>query len=379
VYDNSLSKDGDYSNNTATANGITYNISRNEYRKAMVNFYYAGNATEIPNVNGTPASVINFQQWNLWRVWNSDGNRYYDIEHEEEYLNNYASNLGYGKIQNGMPWGLDGLQLSDTDNAFYIESKIGSDEITDIFSGRKANAYKYDFYISAEESNVIDYTDKDKDGDKKEIIYHPYNGLEFTKKIMAKATTTINEKTQNLYADPLRTLADNAASAVEYCYNKNKRDPNTGTVTTVKWYLPSIDEIEDITKGAYGEFDRVFQKNYYWSSQPAYTQKKWHGTFWILITLNYNGYLYVDNVNYARSTMVEFNTETLDYDPADSGMDNTNITVELGRMLQDTTPTESTDQTKKPTYGDGYDKRDQKNRIRAVYRSGQGTKGSYNK
>ena len=119
---------------------------------------------------GTTNVSLNMQQWNLWRVWNKDRSRYYDIEHEEEYLNNYASDQGYGQTYDGMPWGLEGLQLSDTDNAFYIQSKIDSDDITEFFSGRKADPYKYDFYITEAESNVIDYLDKDNDGNKEEKI-----------------------------------------------------------------------------------------------------------------------------------------------------------------------------------------------------------------
>ena len=73
--------------------------------------------------------------------------------------------------------------------------------------------------------------------------------------------------------------------------------------------------------------------------------------------LNYNGYLYEDNLEYARSTSVYHNGT--DFVPSSSGMSNTNITVELGGMLSNTTPTESTDQD-----------RSVDNRIRAVYRSG---------
>lgn len=337
-----------------------YTVGKNMYRLGRIDVEYSGEDTKKVS--------LNMQQWNLWRVWNKDRTRYYDIEHEEEYLNNYASDQGYGQTYDGMPWGLEGLQISDTDNAFYIQSKIGSDRLTEIFSGNKATRYKYDFYITEKESNVIDYLDNDKDGDNDERIYHPYNGLAFTKKIANKAMTS-RDKEGNLYMDGLRTLVEKPQSAVEYCYNKNKRNPSTGEVSEVKWYLPAVDEIEDIAAGAYDEFDKVFQNKFYWSSQPAFTQKAWHGTFWLLVSINYDGYLYVDNLEFARSTSVYHNG--VDFVPSSSGMSNSNITVELGDIVwSNSEPTESTDQSKTPNYDPGYKDRSVDNRIRAVYRSG---------
>ena len=343
----------------------TYTVSKEQYRVCPVQFMYYG--TDKDGNTMTKDAKINFQQWNLWRVWNSAGTRYYDIEHEEEYLNNYASDQQYGQTQNGMPWGLDGLQLSDTDKAFYVQSYTNWGAITRWFS-TKAEPYKYDFYISAEESNVVDYEDLDNDDNTTEKIYHPYNGLEFTKKIVAKAIATTNPSTSAPYIDKFRMLNEDAESAIEYCYLKNKRNPETNEIDVIKWYLPSVDEIEDITTGAYDEFDKVFQNNLYWASQPAYIQKAWNGTFWLIITLSYSGYLYVDNVNYARSTKVVFNGMT--YVPASSEMSNTNISVNLGDLgWGDGTATESTNDNV-PVYGDGYKARTEKCRIRAVYRSG---------
>ena len=63
-------------------------------------------------------------------------------------------------------------------------------------------------------------------------------------------------------------LNDDAESAVEYCYNKNKRNSSDGKVPNeFQWYLPATDEIEHIVSGGFGEFE-VFQNKFYWSSQP---------------------------------------------------------------------------------------------------------------
>lgn len=75
-------------------------------------------------------------------------------------------------------------------------------------------------------------------------------------------------------------------SAIAYCYNKNKRNANGEVISVISeteldisnyhWYAPAIKEIEDIIKNAYDganwrhdEF-KTFEKNMYWSCQPAY-------------------------------------------------------------------------------------------------------------
>ena len=269
-----------------TDNG--YRVSSDMYRMAPVELYYSGNATDVPNTSGTPVQVINFQQWNLWRVWNKAGDRYYDIEHEEEYLNNYASNAGYGPKQNGMAWGLDGLQLShEHDAAIISQSEIGLLQNILSWLMRLGNAdwnvetfaqeaFKnlptkplYDFYLLDDTSETA-------------LIRHDNDGLHFNQEIVSVLLTT--------YANDSRAkingvqLHQDVNSAIAYCYNKNKRDNNgdvckvkdDGSVdaSNLKWFLPSIDQIEDIVSGAYDEFDGVFQDNMYWSCQPSYNMHK---------------------------------------------------------------------------------------------------------
>lgn len=332
-----------------------------------VDYYAPGNTSITP----TKRNVYTFRQWHLWRIRDKSNTRYYDIEHEEEYLYNYVSDDNYGKTTDGMEWGLNGLQLSDTDVAFVVDSKTDSDRIREWLTGNAgAENYKYDFYITESESNSKDYSDKDNDGNTDEKFYHPYNGLEFTKKIMNKAISTNNSNGQP-YAVADRILNDDAESAVEYCYNKNKRNSTDGKVPSdFQWYLPATDEIEHIVSGGFGEF-YVFQNKFYWSSQPAYTLKKWTGTLWVLITLTYNGELNIDNLYYARASKVLADGVT----PVPSGMSNPNETLDFGSLWSNNTPTPKFE-THTPTYDDGYLPRDLTvgkdaiNRIRCVYRSG---------
>ena len=335
--------------------------------KLKVDYYAPGNTSSTP----TKQNVYTFRQWHLWRIRDKSNTRYYDIEHEEEYLYNYASDDNYGKTTDGMAWGLNGLQLSDTDVAFVVDSKSDSDRIREWLTGNAgAENYKYDFYITESESNSKDYSDKDNDGNTDEKFYHPYNGLEFTKKIMNKAIGTNNSNGQP-YAVADRMLNDDAESAVEYCYNKNKRNSTDGKVPSdFQWYLPATDEIEHIVSGGFGEF-YVFQNKFYWSSQPAYTLKKWTGTLWVIITLTYNGELNIDNLYYARASKVLADGVT----PVPSGMSNPNETLDFGSLWSNNTPTPKFE-THTPTYDDGYLPRDLTvgkdaiNRIRCVYRSG---------
>ena len=60
-----------------------------------------------------------FQQQNLFPV--SYGDRSYLIEYYEEYLYNFDPKDNYGNTTDGMEWGLDGVQLSHTNQAIYVD------------------------------------------------------------------------------------------------------------------------------------------------------------------------------------------------------------------------------------------------------------------
>ncbi len=353
VYDKALPKNTDTT--TVGTGDAAYKYGLNQYRLGKVCFYYKSKeATDFP---ASPTATVNFQQWNLWRVWSQDGTRYYDIEHEEEYLNNYASNQGYGETQNGMPWGLDGLQLSDTVEAFEQQSDwdfwIIDDIIDGIVNGSISNKPYYDFYNTQAEAKACGLEGTNSE-------YFPYNGYNFCNKIVSKATNAQHAD----WMGASLTLNKSPKCAVEYCYHKNKRNATTGLVENPKWYLPAIDEIQDIATGAYSEFDGVFQKQFYWSSQPAYTMANWRYSGYIG---TYTGRLFYDNVNFARSTRAIADASgNFTYEP--SGMTQSNETWTLYRnSAPDITKATSV------TTDLGYKSRTAEAdycRIRAVYRSG---------
>lgn len=321
-----------------------YTVSTTLYRNAKVNFYYADGAT--PDLSAEPSSTINFQQWNLWRVWSADGKRYYDIEHEEEYLNNYVSDAQYGSTQDGMPYGLVDIQLSNlypaacltlSDSSWITNlirdygKYIGMNSVEDmaIASYDQIQTF-YDFYLTRD---VETFTDKQK----AELEVRPYSGHKFNEEIAATLKKNYAaQQVAHTYSEgntaqiEKLNLTQAPSSAFAYCYHKNKRDANgdvctinsDGTLnsTNLKWFLPSIDQIEDIALGAYDEFDRVFQNEKYWSCQPSYLRYKLNIIFRVLgfnvgtLTADY----YNDNTSRARATSV-YTTDGTNYTPLYSG------------------------------------------------------------
>ena len=262
-----------------------------------------------------PSHTLNFQQWNLWRVWSEDGTRWYDIEHEEEYLHNYASDDSYGSTQNGMPWGLDGKQLSNTHYSFDYEKHTPN--VDWVKYETKGPRPYYDFYIKKHDSFA------EANGG----VVREYPGQDFTEEIVKNTNADIE----------YLTLVDKGKvnSAVEYCYNRNKRDDD-GTVD-VKWYLPAADEMEDIIVGGYASF-KEFQDNFYWTSQPAYTKNIFyyeHQSSRLSSKVVTSPTVYDDNPNYARATKVIVNGD--DFDPVPSGL-NTNPTSGVNRTPNGYTP-----------------------------------------
>lgn len=341
-----------------------YTVTTDLYRLSKVNFYYGNsmsddeNIPDAPNTDATPNATINFQQWNLWRVWSADGNRYYDIEHEEEYLNNYVSDAVYGTFPDGMPWGLEGVQLSNNVLAYWSERIIHksgtifgidivkwivgllddiigvSSDAASVFANSEQVPY-YDFYLSRDNFPVNRMPQETIISDYK----RDYQGRVFNEEIAA--TLKKNYATQQVVhtenwgylaqIDKLY-LTQSPSSAFAYCYHKNKRNAE-GEVEVQKWYLPAIDEIEEIALGAYDEFNKVFQNKRYWSCQPAYDYNKivikpfrWNDP-WIgsaryddlseYVTVE--GEYYGDNLYRARATSV-YATSASSYTTIESGL-----------------------------------------------------------
>lgn len=251
--------------------------------------------------------------------------RDYYIEYEEEYLHNFDSNDPFGKTdQEGMQWGLNNQQLS------YEHRSIQFGDGLKQWLTMGARPY-YDFYI-----NKYDTADANDSGG----TLHSYEGFDFCNNIIQVMNGYVvddnNEPLNNNQDDNIDVLPLNQRprSAVEYCYNKNKRNSdghvvwmngNTYNQDNLNWYLPAVDELEDIIVSNYGGVDTKtysrfedFQNKFYWSSQPAFIR---NFAYYQGITNSRDEWasMYIDNVKYARATKVNYlGNDVFDY--AKSGL-----------------------------------------------------------
>lgn len=290
---------------------------KKKMRKATIQIAYYADGQTL-----TSKDVYTFSQRYLYPVkstsrTNDDGSPYiYYIEYFEEYLHDFDSDNHFGLTDyEGMAWGLDSLQISsqyqaamadETSGLINLLKIINIDVVELVNNIVKDISPKYDFYLTVDKNDkeLSDY-----------ITIRDYSGYDFSQEIMAIAKS--NDKLSK------GTLDVNPLSAVEYCYNKNQRNTDGSiTVGDEHWYLPSIDEIEDIVMSAYADFD-VFQNKYYWSSQPSYIFNEFTADVQMNI-FGWNsvgkgtGSYYNDDIERARATKVLY--ENGKYTPAKSGV-----------------------------------------------------------
>lgn len=274
-----------------------------EVRSATIRVSYAADGT---NYTDPVDYVINQRQLFPVSYTDTDGTttRKYNIEYHEEYLYNYDAEDEYGQTEyEGMAWGLNGSQLSYKVEALMFAG--GSwNWITRIVNYIKDQLVSpmYDFYIPKHDTEIPD-----------DITKRAYSGYTFCEEIIYNLNNRDNDESNNI---GVLTLNEKPQSAIEYCFNKNKRNEN-GTITNVEWYLPAIDEIEDVvmsdyttvngTEKTYSRFEE-FQNKFYWSSQPSYIRNYAYYTG-ALGFISRIGSYYYDDVNYARATKVDYSTE----------------------------------------------------------------------
>lgn len=264
----------------------------------------------------TPANNANYPDVNYVinqrKLFQVTGEQTYNIEYSEEYLYNFDADDDFGQTEyEGMEWGLEGIQLSYDHEALYFKAKTGdwANGIVDYFTGQ-VPAY-YDFYIKKH--------DETRMADPKQVTLHEYAGYEFCNEIIQTVNGGQKDSDGNAYDDDpdnnidVLQLNEQPKSAIEYCYNKNKRNSEGHVVwqntdgtynqSQLNWYLPAIDEIEDIVMSKYGDnlntYARFleFQEQDYWSCQPAFIQNYAHLRWTLIfIPLDYWGAFYFDDI-----------------------------------------------------------------------------------
>lgn len=333
----------------------TFDGTHPGYRNAIVRCSYS-----YEDTNGTHHDVSQdfiFRQWNIFKV--EYGGRPYYIEQYEEYLYNFDSKDQYVDAQgrptttDGMPWGMEGDQLSSKYPSLAINGlwndNTATNTVTNGVTNYKDNnlVLKYDYYLNRDVFKSSDFSDDNLKT--LGIRWRPYGGYAFTKELIQVSDS-----------DPLPTN-QSAESAVQYCFSKNKRKSD-GSVDTdpasgerFRWYMPSIDEIEDICMGGYSQFV-TFQNKWYWSSQPAY---QWHDVYYRFIISNSSGAFYTDDLNRARATKVNdlFQTEK-------SGV---NTYIMSHRSDRGNYTRTNNNNFSPSSYQNGNQPRDKSNRVRCVY------------
>lgn len=266
----------------------------------------------------------------------------YNIEYEEEYLYNFDAEVEYGQTEHeGMEWGFENLYISSQYPSYNNSGFIGG-----IISYLANVPTKYDFYLPRDAA-------KAPSG----ITTHEYAGLEFSNRIVAKADISVLD------------MATKPNSAVEYCYNRNKRNAD-GSVASVNWYLPAVDQIEEICKGGYTTFID-FQGQYYWSSQPSYKAYDLHYYYlgdWS--QWRKEDVIMQDNTTRARATKVEYKNESFE-NVVGSGIPNgyTSGLITCGAGgYKGTEDYPTTNLTDAQMYEPGNQPRTEKNRVRCVRR-----------
>ena len=161
-----------------------------------------------------------------------------------------------------MVWGLNGVTFSgnmgDELKTTALVAASGGGWAQDIINNIINNlAPYYDFYLTREARDIS------------QTLVKPQNdfaGRRFSNGIIDSDPDGTGE--YKAISQIKRELNDSPKSAIEYCLNKNRRE-TTGLVTDRNWYLPAIDEMEQIMVGGYSQFD-IFQNKEYWSCQPAF-------------------------------------------------------------------------------------------------------------
>ena len=95
---------------------------------------------------------------------------------------------------------------------------------------------------------------------------YDFSGTTSTTDGASNTTTIVGTQGDAFSGVDINSLYNNYAA--RYCYNKNKRDPQTHRVNKCHWFHPTIRELEHMLDRYYGNYE-VFQNQWYWSSNPG--------------------------------------------------------------------------------------------------------------
>lgn len=193
----------------------------------------------------------------------------YAIESYEEYLHTYDSadkyNLSTSPVdytQQGLAWGLANNSVSYNQ----IVSATVLPGLNLYANTSLVKDVRYDFmHVSDGQYNI--YSGNNNWGTLSDDAKNQETGLYFTD----RATEYVDGVKNGITIQDMGTLPSNA---YQYCLSKNKfhEDAAGNHTLDIHWYLPDVYELETVLK-ANNESSDFKQDAYYWSSQPAYTDR----------------------------------------------------------------------------------------------------------
>lgn len=325
--------------------------AENKNRKAIVRVTFTPD--EITENSGVVSQSFIVQQRAMYPI--SYDSRTYNIEYFEEYLYNFDGEENYGEEggeyvgQDGIKWGLSGQQLSHRYKAMYINSSESSLQgfgsiIQRIIEGVvSSKSPYYDFYLDRDIPESV-YNPKTNqnititEDDRQDVVIRNHKGYLYNFEIITKQG--INNGTPSNMQ-----LNDETMSAIEYCYKKNKSatgkneaiyvqtapsswngQSTTYNTENCKWFLPAIDEMEEIILAGKDNpfFNDIFSKSWYWSCQPSFNRYflYYYATYTIFIwtnTENRVGEYYKEDTANARATKLKTEANgALSFESSDS-------------------------------------------------------------
>lgn len=337
-------------------------------------------------IDGTSYGVELFEEYTMdydtMDHYDYDDNGDYDGDDGDGSDDGNGDEPGFGdgvvSTVNGFPWGLKGLDLSRNKPALHsngtsLKVGEGTDSQLKTFLENEfsfslgSRTYSFNFLSTVTDivedqfnsslqslSSYYDfYTSDDVDDSALSSLLGSGEARDYEGFLMN--IEIIHTLLQNYGSDPSAKLNgiildEDPLSAIAYCYNKNKRNPDGEVVSlnsdgslnisNYHWYAPSIKELEDIIKGAYNngtwlhEEFKPFADNMYWSCQPAYLRndieldyqanstweitgyaksfwrEKWSATLNGSYVGDGSGDYLQDDVSRARATKIDPDTQT---------------------------------------------------------------------
>lgn len=180
-----------------------------------------------------------------------------------------------------MAWGLENQTLSFAHKSAFVKEASGlGGVLNDIINALASNkAFRYDFYLERDNPHSDSYVNPHRNGynfcnqiigaiNNEYMVYTKtqdnWFGDDEWNYLQPNVNTTTSDDIKGL------TLGQEPRSAIEYCYNKNKRRADGSIITSsyeggvntglVSWYLPAIDEIEEIVMSKYGDNENTYSR-----------------------------------------------------------------------------------------------------------------------